>query len=901
MKKIIVILFALLFSKQGFSQLTSSPNLIIDNLPKPSSSLILRGSTPVNCNQDTAEYPRYKATGFVGVGFVNNNAVGQFFDAPQNIKVSGFTFYAWMSSVARTQKSRIACFLYAAGLDSLPTGSPLARDTITIDSTFGGGVLSVIEKHAKFDTAITVNYKYVLVVKNLDTSFASIVCNSYTAGDGRRENLNSATIGSLWYRGLNLNIGGTTFDADIQIYPHVSYTIKNDFIVKDQCFKIADSVKFINLYKNSVLGSKFYNRYVYYNYDRFCFRWQYDITSFSSFNDINGATKYANSNNYEVRLISSLFHYRNNFSACIDSTEKMVYYQPIAGVPLGTSIACKNDSIGIKISQKNNEIYEWYNNLVDTIPAFKGTTYTQKPAIISDTFYIRSVNDNCKSSKSFTKVTVNEYPIVSKIKSDSICSGAIANLEVSSDIGITRWYKDSIGGAPLSSNAVFSVGPLFSDTMLYAEVSNGSCKLNNRIPVKVIVGNSFAPIAPAVSKDTVVCLKNISTLAITAFSANNDSIRWFNVASGGTPIHRGGTYNFMPSADGIFTFYADAWNGVCGSSRIPVKVTINNYATPSAIADAAVCKGEDATLSAQLPQGILSWFSDTLLTPVFSGLSRTIINAQNSDSFYLRSSYNGCTSNALWKVKLTVNEAPKITGLVQPTICAGNSTNLSFTLPYGTADWYTDSLIGSSFNSTNNFTTPLLFGTISYFVQSSFKGCKSNFVTIRANVNPKPAAGFTYTTSGLTVLFNALPGNNITTWDWDLGNSEKKSTANFSYTYPQKGIYDVRLIMINTAGCRDTAIVTINVGRVSIENINTFTANIYPNPIINNQFQFNSNFPVSEIAIISMDGKTVFQLNFKIKAKQQFVDMPSVLSKGLYIVVLKNEYNQIDVQKIVKD
>src|SRR5690606_22267716 len=114
----------------------------------------------------------------------------------------------------------IICNVYNAGADSLPTGSPLRSDTITIDSTFGGGLLSKIEKHASWP-AITLNSNYIITVETDSASMnAGVVTNSYLAGNSQRFNLNCGSISGLWYNGRNLNIGGVPFDADILLHPH---------------------------------------------------------------------------------------------------------------------------------------------------------------------------------------------------------------------------------------------------------------------------------------------------------------------------------------------------------------------------------------------------------------------------------------------------------------------------------------------------------------------------------------------------------------------------------------------------------------------------------------------------------------------------------------------------------
>ena len=895
MKKLITTCILVSLGISGWSQLVETPVKIIDNLPKAPTSLVNRSSTPVICGQDTAEYPRLKATGFVAIGFSGGNSVGQYFGAPQDIEVSGFTFYAWMSDPVRSLTPRVVCKLYKAGLDSLPTGLALRTDTMTIDSTFGTGLLSTLEKHASFDSAITLDYPYILVVENSDTANCSIVCNSYNAGDGDGENLNCATVSGLWFNGRNLNIGGTPFDADIQLYPHVKYSYKNDFTIKDQCYRTGDSIHFNNQYKKTVAGSKYYNRYIYYGYDRFCFRWYNDATSFSSYSSIEGEAKYAIHKNYNVRVISTLFHYRLGFGRCVDTTEKMLYYMPIAPIPAGDKTVCNGDSLGLLIKQNLNETYAWYNNRTDTVPEFTGRTYVQNPAIHSDTFYISSKNNNCESTRNYIPFEVNPYPTVDQIVNDSICAGANSNLEVKTSDGNVRWFTDSIGGSPIFTGKVYISGPYTRDTSFFVEVSNGTCALPGRQRISIFVSSNFAPLDPAVSNDTTLCLIDASALSLSASIASNDTIRWFNAPSGGNPLFKGTSYNYTPTAKEVKTFYVDAWNGVCGSSRVPIKLTINDYPKPKSITDAEVCKGQDTFLSSTVDYGLQYWYKDTLLSPVALGTKNNILNAQSTDTFYIQTRDQGCISPIFTPVELRVNEAPLVSNLSNPSICAENKATVSLDLNQGEIKWYEDST-SNTIHTGSPFVTPVLYGGKTYFYQTNFKGCRSHFTAVNVPVNSKPAAGFTYSVKDKEVEFEGLLGS-IYSYQWSFGDGNTGTEREVTHTYAANAIYQVRLIVVDFNGCSDTSIVEVNIGRISIDRINSFNVELYPNPATGNQsIQLTSDLPIHEVSIVDIQGKKVYYQLFHQKSSSA---LKHGLKQGAYFVIIKDSKNRMVIKKIL--
>lgn len=895
MKRLLTLSILFSIAITGWSQLKETPVKITDNLPKAPSSLVNRSSVPVICGQDTAEYPRYKATQFQAIGFSGSNSVGQYFGAPQSIDVSGFTFYSWMSDSVRGLKPRILCKLYKAGPDSLPIGLALRTDTLTIDSTFGTGLLSTLEKHASFDSAITLDYPYILVVENPDTANCSIVCNSYTAGDGDGENLNSATVSGLWFNGRNLNIGGTPFDADVQLYPHVKYSYKNDFTIKNQCYRFGDSIHFNNQYKKTVVGSKYYNRYLYYGYDRFCFRWYNDASSFSSYSGVEGGAKYGIHKNYNVRVISTLFHYRLGFGRCIDTTEKMLYYKPIAPIPSGDKTVCKGDSLGLSIKQNLTETYQWYNNNTDSLPEFTGLTYIENPALKSDTFYISAQNNNCESTRNFIPYQVDPYPTVDEIINDSICAGANANLEVKTTDGIVRWYVDSTGGGPIFTGKVLISGPYTRDTSFFVEVSNGNCVLPGRKRVSIYVSSNFAPQEPVVINDTTLCLIDAGTLALTASIPSNDTLRWFDAASGGNPFHKGSTYNYTPNARAIKTFYVDAWNGVCGSSRVPIKITINDYPKPKNITDAEVCKGQDTFLGATVDYGLLYWYKDTMQSPVAIGSKNNIAKAQNSSTYYIQTRDQTCISPSFKPVELRVNNVPVVSNLSNPSICAENKAAISMDLDQGEVKWYEDSTM-AAIHTGSPFTTPILYGGKTYYYQTNNKGCKSHYIALNVPVNPKPAAGFTYSVKGREVEFEGLLGS-IYSYQWDFGDGNSGTKREVTYTYATDAIYKVRLVVVDFNNCTDTSIIEVNIGRISTTQIDPFNVELYPNPIaIDRSFQIKSDKPMHEVRIIDIQGKLITQ---QIVDGQTCEIQSRGLTKGAYFVLIKDTKNHLVVKKVV--
>ena len=157
---------------------------------------------PTQCDGDTSMFPSYGSTAYNSVTIRKGSSLGQFFDAPQTMTVSGFRFYGFSvtPTPAKSVKINLICNLYKAGADSLPSGSPIASDTLLIDTVMGSSIpLSRITLNADFGKAVTVTGPYIVCVESDSVNaLAAIVCNSYTNGDGKKRNLGVGSVSGKW-------------------------------------------------------------------------------------------------------------------------------------------------------------------------------------------------------------------------------------------------------------------------------------------------------------------------------------------------------------------------------------------------------------------------------------------------------------------------------------------------------------------------------------------------------------------------------------------------------------------------------------------------------------------------------------------------------------------------------
>jgi len=138
--------------------------------------------------------------------------------------------------------------------------------------------------------------------------------------------------------------------------------------------------------------------------------------------------------------------------------------------------------------------------------------------------------------------------------------------------------------------------------------------------------------------------------------------------------------------------------------------------------------------------------------------------------------------------------------------------------------------------------------------------------------------------------------NSTTNYSWTLGNGETSTETNPIPNYIQNGIYTVILTATDECGQESMIEKTIEVNRVSINNINQF-ASIYPNPVsqylnietknLQGPFFFN---------ISDINGKIVFKE--KMQQNKITIDL-SFLLPGIYFIKISNN-RYINYSKFIK-
>jgi hypothetical protein len=372
--------------------------------------------------------------------------------------------------------------------------------------------------------------------------------------------------------------------------------------------------------------------------------------------------------------------------------------------------------------------------------------------------------------------------------------------------------------------------------------------------------------------------KSITLNALT--NGQGDTLRWFSQSIGGTPIALGQNYILNASKRGVMSVYVESWNGICGSGRTPVTVSIKDYPQLFGATGATACEKDTATLSASTVWGALHWYTDkNSKEPFYTGKTPQVFGLKGTKYVYLKTAEDACYSPNFDSVAVTFNEIPK-TSLV---VCARANGYMRAEVAFGTVNWYIDSISNEVLHQGNNYDLGMTLSNRVRWYETENKGCKSERKSLTLVVKPRPVAGFTYNI-GWQHRVSCIPITSTgLTLEWFWGDGKSKKGLPALHQYEKAGEYTIRLVATsNSNGCKDTVDIPVSVNHVGVQSFeNSPSVAVYPNPIeAGNVLHIKG---INEGAFVLYDavGKRIYECQFN---EDRPIILPEWLPSGWFAI-----------------
>lgn len=317
-----------------------------------------------------------------------------------------------------------------------------------------------------------------------------------------------------------------------------------------------------------------------------------------------------------------------------------------------------------------------------------------------------------------------------------VCGTGTATLAATST-GTLRWYNAATNGLFVGTGTTFST-PTLTTTTSYSVAAYDA---NGCSSARTVVIATVNPV-PTITGSTPGSRCGAGTVSLSAIPSAG-GINWFTAATGGSSIGTGTSFT-TPSISTTTTYIAEANNGGCPSStRTAVVATIKEVPAVGTGIGTFRCGPGTLNISASaFPTGAtLTWFAAASGgSSLGTGNSFTTPSISTTTTYYAEANFNGCVSTSRTPIIAEVRLIPAVTSSADGEVCNEGTISLSATTSTGSQPrWYDVQTGGTSLSSSNNFTTPLLTATKTYYVEALQNGCASTPRTaVAATIKPLP-------------------------------------------------------------------------------------------------------------------------------------------------------------------
>ena len=390
----------------------------------------------------------------------------------------------------------------------------------------------------------------------------------------------------------------------------------------------------------------------------------------------------------------------------------------------------------------------------------------------------------------------------------------------------------------------------------------------------------YSVATPVVATTSFTYCQGATATALSATALTANTLRWYTQPTGGTYT----TTAPVPSTTtaGTYTYYVSQANANNDESmRAAITVTVNALpAIPviTASGSTTFCTGGSVDLTSSATSGNV-WSNNATTATI-------TVNATGNYSVTVTDA-NGCSSVST-PISVNVSNAPA------PTISATSTQACSgdvVTVTSSAADSYLWST-GETTQSIQVTNTAAVYVTV-----TNANACDGVGQSATSNITftATPTAAGSFTTAGNVVTFtNTSTG--ATSYSWDFGDFTNSSASAPAHAFAGNGAYTVVLTAIN-GNCTDTVAFEISI-EVGIEENNSLTFEVYPNPASAEVFVALENNANASLTVLDAMGRVVLTQAINEVGSLVLPVNVAELAAGSYTVQIISE-NQVGVKRLM--
>ena len=473
-----------------------------------------------------------------------------------------------------------------------------------------------------------------------------------------------------------------------------------------------------------------------------------------------------------------------------------IHKNPIVSITLPNTVCVDADSIDIIVSP--------IGGIISGTGVF-GTKFA--PSIGQGLYtinYVYTDSFNCFNNTS-TGIAVNYTP--PPVGQDVIGLTAFLTPNLVASGNLIKWYKEQTLSNLVNTGNVFITGITGeTDTTFYITQTLNGC-VSQPSNVRLVLSNCPTP-APVSNGFTKCIYEQIPNLI-----AVGDTIKWYDVALGGTPIFDGDTLIHGKLTAGTYSYYVSQKN-ICESPRTKVTFTIVPQPIVAITSSPEVCRFSNNVVLNLVPSGGI------LTGPgLVNNMFVPDLVAGTYTQTYIYSNMQGCSDTATNSIVIHETQPP----------IANNLTTFTYNLDpdiaaIGTAiKWYNSVNLqtllfsGNIFN--HNQTQDI---TKDYYVTQTENSCESAPTKVRLQIlscgtpkpNLSPDTAICIYNSTPTLTATGLPGATFHWYSSSNPSLEIYEGATFIPTQTLPGSYEY--FVMQDTGCRgEASYITFTINQTS--------------------------------------------------------------------------------------
>lgn len=409
-------------------------------------------------------------------------------------------------------------------------------------------------------------------------------------------------------------------------------------------------------------------------------------------------------------------------------------YATAADLTVADAIACKGTTVALTAGSTAGTI-KWFSDALLRNNVATGVNYTTQPIDADSTYYLTVSSTTLCANKAadaaVVKITKKEYAIVTDVAvaDAAVCKGDIANLTASSSGNIIKWYRNAALTDSVGTGGAYATNIIEADSVYYVTVS-GTTLCENKTgdaAVVTVTKKEYAIAADLQVADVAACKGTVVDLAA---ASTLGTIKWYRDAALTDSVGAGTAYT-IDALQGDSTYYLTvSGTTVCANkvgTAAVINVTKKEYAVAADLntADAAVCKGSVAGLTASSTGGTIKWYRDYRLTDSIAvGTGYTTNTIEADSTYYITVSGTTLCANKIGQsavVKVTKKEYALATDLTvaNAAICKGSTAELTAIANGTVIKWYRDALLTDSVGVGANYITNTILADSVYYVTTA--------------------------------------------------------------------------------------------------------------------------------------------------------------------------------------